>query len=170
MGLYTSPHLVSIRERIQINREPISEAAFAEGMDAVRTAIRKCEGVEATFFEIITALALWYFAREKVEWIVWETGLGGRLDATNIVRPEVCIITNIGLDHTQYLGPTLAEIALEKAGIIKKNIPVVILSAKGHALTKIEAENAGAAMFLTKPFSPNQLLEETKKILGQTPK
>ena len=133
VGLYTSPHLVSIRERIQVNREPISEAAFAEGMEAVRTAFRECEGVEPTFFEIITALALWYFAREKVDWVVWETGLGGRLDATNIVRPEICIITNIGLDHTQYLGPTLGEIALEKAGIIKTGVPVISGVGAGEA-------------------------------------
>src|SRR5277367_4695727 len=106
VGLYTSPHLVSVRERIQIDRQLISEADFALGMEIVRSAIESMEDPSATFFEITTALALWYFAREKVDWAVWETGLGGRLDATNIVRPEVCIITNIGLDHQQYLGPS----------------------------------------------------------------
>jgi dihydrofolate synthase/folylpolyglutamate synthase len=120
-GLYTSPHLVSIRERIQIDRVPIPEADFGEGMAHVLTA---AEG-EPTFFELMTALALWYFDRERVDWVVWETGLGGRLDATNIVRPTVSIITSISLEHTQYLGSTLAEIAHEKAGIIKPGVPVV---------------------------------------------
>jgi dihydrofolate synthase/folylpolyglutamate synthase len=130
VGLYTSPHLVSVRERIQIDRQPISEAGFAEGMEAVRAAMTEAP---ATFFEIMTGLALRHFAREKVEWVVWETGLGGRLDATNIVRPEVCIITNIGLDHQQYLGQSLREIAAEKAGIIKRRVPVVSAVEAGEA-------------------------------------
>jgi len=125
VGLYTSPHLVTIRERFQIDRIPISEADFVEGMTAVRAAAEQMKGQAPTFFEIATALALWYFARQKVDWVVWETGLGGRLDATNIVNPDVCIITNIGLEHQQYLGNTLAEIAKEKAGIIKPHVPVV---------------------------------------------
>lgn len=126
VGLYTSPHLVSVRERIQIDREPISEADFAEGMDVVRRAVTEQKDQEVTFFELMTALALWYFGREKVDWVVWETGLGGRLDATNIVQPEVCIITNVGLDHQQYLGESMREIATEKAGIIKPGVPSVI--------------------------------------------
>jgi dihydrofolate synthase/folylpolyglutamate synthase len=124
-GLYTSPHLVSVRERIQVNRVPISEVDFGEGMEVVRDAAQRIDGQEPTFFELMTALALWHFAREKVEWVVWETGLGGRLDASNIVTPEVCIITNIGLEHQQYLGDSLAKIAAEKAGIIKAAVPVV---------------------------------------------
>jgi dihydrofolate synthase/folylpolyglutamate synthase len=122
VGLYTSPHLVSIRERIQINRKPISEEAFGEGMAAVVAAAGESE---PTFFELMTALALWYFAREKVDWVVWETGLGGRLDATNIVMPAICIITNVSLEHTQYLGKDLESVAREKAGIIKRGVPVV---------------------------------------------
>ena len=133
VGLYTSPHLVSVRERIQIDRGPISEADFAEGMTAVRDAVRGVENPPATFFELMTALALRHFARERVDWVVWETGLGGRLDATNIVTPEVCIITNIGLEHQQYLGPTLPEIAAEKAGIIKPGVPVVSAVEPGPA-------------------------------------
>jgi dihydrofolate synthase/folylpolyglutamate synthase len=132
VGLYTSPHLVSVRERIQIDRAPISQTDFVLGMIEVREAT-KIKKQEPTFFEILTALALWYFAREKVEWVVWETGLGGRLDATNIVDPDVCIITNIGLEHQQYLGGTLVEIAGEKAGIIKQNVPVVTAVAPGRA-------------------------------------
>ncbi len=138
VGLYTSPHLVSIRERIQINRTLISEADFAEGISAVRQAIGQMEHQSITFFEIMTALALWFFAREKVDWVVWETGLGGRLDATNIVEPAVCIITNIGLDHQQYLGNTLREIAAEKAGIIKPGIPVITAVEDGEASAVIE--------------------------------
>jgi dihydrofolate synthase/folylpolyglutamate synthase len=125
VGLYTSPHLVSVRERIQIDRVPISETDFAQGMEIVRRAIDGMKDPSTTFFEITSALALWYFARETVDWVVWETGLGGRLDATNIVTPEICIITNIGLEHQQYLGGSLAEIAAEKAGIIKPGVPVV---------------------------------------------
>jgi dihydrofolate synthase/folylpolyglutamate synthase len=133
VGLYTSPHLVSVRERVQIDRVPISESAFAEGMTAVREALRGVENPPATFFELMTALALHHFARERVDFVVWETGLGGRLDATNIVTPEVCIITNIGLEHQQYLGPTLPEIATEKAGIIKVGVPVVSAVEAGPA-------------------------------------
>ena len=137
VGLYTSPHLVSVRERIQINRELISEADFGEGMEVVRNAAIKLNQ-EPTFFELTTALALWYFGREKVDWVVWETGLGGRLDATNIVTPEVCIITNIGLEHQQYLGPTLAEITVEKAGIIKPGVRVVTTVGPGEVLEIIK--------------------------------
>jgi dihydrofolate synthase / folylpolyglutamate synthase len=133
VGLYTSPHLVSVRERIQIDRNLISEADFAEGMAAVKWAVEEIGNHEGTYFELMTALALWYFAREKVDWVVWETGLGGRLDATNIVRPEVCIITNIGLDHQQYLGESLQDIAAEKAGIIKYQVPVISAVEIGEA-------------------------------------
>jgi dihydrofolate synthase/folylpolyglutamate synthase len=156
VGLYTSPHLVSVRERIQVGRVPIAEEDFAEGMAAVRQAIDGTDGEPRTFFELITALALWYFAREKVDWVVWETGLGGRLDATNIVRPEVCIITNIGLDHQAYLGQTLAEIAAEKAGIIKPGVPVVSAVACGEAAETIgaAARNTGSPLTLIHSDSP----------------
>jgi dihydrofolate synthase/folylpolyglutamate synthase len=136
-GLYTSPHLVSVRERIQVNRDPISESAFVEGFQAVRRAVEETRREEVTFFEWMTALALWHFGREGVEWVVWETGLGGRLDATNIVVPEVCIITNIGPDHQKYLGESLREIAAEKAGIIKAGVPVVSAVEEGEALEVI---------------------------------
>jgi dihydrofolate synthase/folylpolyglutamate synthase len=149
-GLYTSPHLVSVRERIQIDRRPISESDFAAGMEAVQLALDRLSNPPATFFEIMTALALWHFAREKTDWIVWETGLGGRLDATNIVQPEVCIITNIGLDHQQYLGHRLEEIAAEKAGIIKPGVPVVSAVDPGEARDVIvrEAEAQGSPLTL----------------------
>src|SRR5271170_1782734 len=149
VGLYTSPHLVSVRERIQIDRRPISEADFAEGMTVVRRAVVEHKDHEATFFEMMTALALWYFAREKVDWVVWATGLGGRLDATNIVRPEVCIITNIGLDHQQYLGNTLREIAAEKAAIIKPGVPVVSAVEPGEAAEVIVGRAGAVGSALT---------------------
>jgi len=150
VGLYTSPHLVSVRERIQIDRQPISEADFAEGMAAVGRGVEENRNHETTFFELMTALALWYFGREKVDWVVWETGLGGRLDATNIVRPEVCIITNIGLDHQQYLGKSLRDIAAEKAGIIKPGVPVISAVENGEAADVIRecAKAGGCALSL----------------------
>jgi dihydrofolate synthase/folylpolyglutamate synthase len=150
VGLYTSPHLVSVRERIQIDRQPISEADFATGMAEVRKQVDAQKDHEITFFELMTALALWYFAREKVDWVVWETGLGGRLDATNIVTPEICIITNIGLDHQQYLGGSLAEIAAEKAGILKPGVPVISAVEAGEAAEVIRshAKTVGSALTL----------------------
>ncbi len=157
VGLYTSPHLVSVRERIQIDRQPISEPDFAEGMTVVRKIVEEQVDGEATFFELTTAIALWYFGREKVDWVVWETGLGGRLDATNIVRPEVCIITNIGLDHQQYLGETLAAIAAEKAGIIKPGVPVISAVELGAA-SEIIAETARAE------GSPLTLIHRDRKV------
>jgi dihydrofolate synthase/folylpolyglutamate synthase len=150
VGLYTSPHLVSVRERIQIDRSPISETDFAEGMTVVHHAMEKTGNQEATFFERMTALALWYFSREKVDWVVWETGLGGRLDATNIVRPEVCIITNIGLDHQPYLGESLRDIATEKAGIIKPGVPVMsaVEIDEASEVVRKRAEAEGCALAL----------------------
>lgn len=150
VGLYTSPHLVSVRERIQVDRTPISEADFVGGMTAVREAVETRLKMEVTFFELMTALALWYFSREKVEWVVWETGLGGRLDATNIVQPEICIITNIGLDHQQYLGESVAAIAEEKAGIIKPRVPVISAVDPGEAAEVIarRAKSEGSRLTL----------------------
>jgi dihydrofolate synthase / folylpolyglutamate synthase len=149
-GLYTSPHLVGVRERIQVDRRLISEADFAEGMTVVRRAVDGQRDRDATFFELMTALALWYFGREKVDWVVWETGLGGRLDATNIVQPEICIIANIGLDHQQYLGESLRDIAAEKAGIMKHQAPVVSAVESGEAADVIRecAKARGCALTL----------------------
>jgi dihydrofolate synthase/folylpolyglutamate synthase len=156
VGLYTSPHLISIRERIQIDREPVSETVFAEGMAAVREAVEACADLEPTFFEIMTALALWVFERGEVDWVVWETGLGGRLDATNIVQPRVCIITNIALDHTEYLGTTLGQIAREKAGIIKAGVPVVSGVGAGEAgdIVASRARELGAPLVLVEEKVP----------------
>ena len=123
-GLFTSPHLVSYRERIQINGARISEHSVAAGLEKIHGIIESWDP-HPTFFEITTALALDYFAQQGTDLIVLETGMGGRLDATNVVTPLVSVITPIALDHQQWLGQTIAEIAGEKAGIIKPGVPVV---------------------------------------------
>ncbi|MBN8247767.1 MAG: bifunctional folylpolyglutamate synthase/dihydrofolate synthase [Verrucomicrobia bacterium] len=125
VGLYTSPHLVRFGERIQVNRVPVSDEILARGVAELREKIAGLAGPEPTFFEFTTALALRCFQQAGVDLVIWETGLGGRLDATNVVTPLASVITNIGLDHQQVLGPTLAHIAAEKAGIIKSGVPVL---------------------------------------------
>jgi dihydrofolate synthase/folylpolyglutamate synthase len=122
-GLYTSPHLKDFRERIRINGKMVPKSFVT---NFVKTQQKLVEEIEPSFFEVTVAMAFDYFAKEKVDIAIIEVGLGGRLDSTNIITPELSIITNISLDHTNILGNTLAEIAVEKAGIIKKNIPVVI--------------------------------------------
>jgi dihydrofolate synthase / folylpolyglutamate synthase len=122
-GLYTSPHLHDFRERIKVNGEMCSEAFVTGFIEKIQPLI---EEIEPSFFEITVAMAFEYFAEKKVDIAIIETGLGGRLDSTNIINPEVSIITNIGWDHMQLLGDTLEKIAYEKAGIIKENVPVVI--------------------------------------------
>jgi len=136
-GLYTSPHLVAIGERIQIDRQPLADAAVVKRAEQLRphyAAIRTEDPESApTFFELITAAALLEFAERKVDVAILETGLGGRLDATNICAPEVCVITSIGLDHQEYLGSTLTSIAAEKAGILKPNVPCVVADMPAEA-------------------------------------
>jgi len=123
VGLYTSPHLKDYRERIAINGKPISEDYVTDFMNKNKSFF---EANELSFFEMSVGLAFQYFVNEKTDINIIEVGMGGRLDSTNIITPLVSVITNIGLDHTQFLGDTLEAIASEKAGIIKPNIPVVI--------------------------------------------
>lgn len=123
VGLYTSPHLKDFRERIKINGQMCTEDFVVNFVEKIKPAI---EEIEPSFFELTVAMAFQYFADEKVDIAVIETGLGGRLDSTNIISPILSVITNIGLDHTNMLGTTLPEIAFEKAGIIKHKTPVVI--------------------------------------------
>lgn len=123
VGLYTSPHLVDFRERIRVNGEMVSEDYVVRFVEEQRPFF---EPLQPSFFEVTTALAFKYFQDMQVDVAVVEVGLGGRLDCTNIISPELCVITNISFDHTQFLGNTLAQIATEKAGIIKKGIPVVV--------------------------------------------
>ncbi len=135
-GLYTSPHLCDPRERFQIERTNISKADFASVLSDMRPHIEDLTGV--TFFEIATALALEWFARHNVSVAVLEVGLGGRLDATNVVSPAICAITSISFDHVSLLGKTLGEIAAEKGGIIKAGVPVVCAPQKPAALARLE--------------------------------
>jgi len=124
-GLYTSPHLKDFRERIKINGEMISEDDVIKWVEKYPIKNNLWE-MEPSFFELTAAMAFDYFAKMKVDIAIIEVGLGGRLDSTNIITPEVSVITNIGLDHTDLLGETLEKIAIEKAGIIKKDIPAII--------------------------------------------
>ena len=123
VGLFTSPHLVSLCERIRINGQPIPEAEVAAFVTTYRSQL---DALQPSFFETMTALAFAYFVRQQVDIAVIEVGLGGRLDSTNVLTPVLSVITNIGLDHTEFLGTTLPQIAAEKAGIIKPGVPVVI--------------------------------------------
>lgn len=125
-GFFSSPHLISVRERFRVNGKAILPSEFSSLMDEMMPAIEemRAAGHCPTYFEVNTVMAAMFFARRKTDFVVWETGMGGRLDATNIVRPIASVITGISLEHQQYLGNTLAEIAGEKAGIIKTDIPV----------------------------------------------
>ena len=123
VGLFTSPHLVSLTERIRINGQPIPEAEVAAFVSEHKDFL---DAVQPSFFETMTAMAFDYFVREQVDIAVVETGLGGRLDSTNVLTPLLSVITNIGMDHTEFLGNTLTKIAREKAGIIKPGVPCVI--------------------------------------------
>lgn len=123
VGLYTSPHLIDFRERIKINGNEITENDVVDFVDNHKDIIAK---LKPSFFEMTVAMAFDYFARQEVDVAVIEVGMGGRLDSTNIITPLVSVITNIGLDHMQFLGNTISDIAMEKAGIIKNGIPVII--------------------------------------------
>jgi dihydrofolate synthase/folylpolyglutamate synthase len=123
VGLYTSPHLVDFSERIRVNGQPISEEYVTEFIEKEKSFF---EPLKPSFFELTTAMAFKYFAEMDVDIAVIEVGLGGRLDCTNIITPALSVITNIGFDHMKFLGNSLEQIATEKAGIIKKNVPVVI--------------------------------------------
>jgi dihydrofolate synthase/folylpolyglutamate synthase len=143
VGLFTSPHIFDFRERIRVNGEKISEEFVLEFCNRIQNLNLE---IEPSFFEITFAMAVCYFHSEKCSICVLETGMGGRLDATNIINPIVSVITNIGFDHTQFLGDTYAEIAFEKAGIIKKNTPVVIGETKSETkavfLNTAKSQNA----------------------------
>lgn len=155
VGLYTSPHLKDFRERIKINGRKV-------GKDFVKQFIATHKGFfevnELSFFEMTVGMAFQYFAKEKVDIAVVEVGLGGRLDSTNIITPEVSLITNIGLDHTHILGNTLEKIALEKAGIIKRGVPVVVSEKQSETegiFKLIAAKNQSKIIFAEEEEIPN---------------
>lgn len=179
-GLYTSPHLVSFTERIRINDIPISEEKVVELACRVRDAYRAdspsgaSDVLNPTFFEVTTAMAFTYFAEQGVDIAVIEVGMGGRLDSTNVITPLVSVVTNVELEHTEYLGTTLTQIAGEKAGIIKQGVPVVTGAVQEEVLEVIEgtAANRNAPLFLlSRDFRPAKLIscpEPTFDYMGIT--
>lgn len=167
VGLYTSPHLASFTERIRINNLPISETDVVRLTLYIREAIAKVD-IKPTFFEFVTAMAFYYFVREKVDWAVVEAGMGGRLDATNVLLPEVSIITNIGLDHKEFLGESISDIAFEKASIIKPTIPVVTATHHPEALEVVGriAKNCGSKIHIyDKDFKSTLIAMDDKHII-----
>lgn len=152
VGLYTSPHLVDFRERIKVNGECIPEQYV---IDFVKQEKQFFEPLHPSFFELTTAMAFKYFAEKKVDVAVIEVGLGGRLDCTNIISPILSIITNISFDHTQFLGNTLEQIAIEKAGIIKRETPVVIGEAtkETHEVFVRKAQEMNAPIFFAEELN-----------------
>jgi dihydrofolate synthase/folylpolyglutamate synthase len=136
-GLYTSPHLVRFNERIVVDRQPISDENVLSAYRTVKTAAKVDR--EPTFFEFATAMAFHEFKCRKVEWAVVETGMGGRLDATNIIHPALSIITNVSVEHREYLGRRISQIAGEKAGIIKTGVPVVTAVRQKTAIAVVES-------------------------------
>lgn len=161
VGLYTSPHLLDFRERIRVNGEPISKELVVDFIERYQ---HVDANVDPSFFELTTIMAFEHFAREKVDYAVIEVGLGGRLDTTNIITPELCVITNISLDHIALLGDTEEKIAAEKAGIIKSNIPVVIGEANPGVREVFEnkAKEVGAPIVFAE--DDNQLVNYTSSL------
>ena len=155
-GLYTSPHLRSFTERIRIDGQEITEEGVVEFVANNKAFL---DELQPSFFEMTVGMAFWYFAKEAVDVAVIEVGMGGRLDSTNVIHPELCVITNIGYDHTQFLGNTLPLIAGEKAGIIKSGVPVVISQSQKE--TQAVFAQQAAAMQASIVFA-DQLWEVTK--------
>ncbi len=136
VGAFTSPHLIHVLERIRVDGKPVSEGKFVRAMNRIQ---KYFDRIQPTFFEIMNAVAFLIFQQEKVEWAVVEVGLGGKLDSTNILNPEVSVLSTIDLDHTEVLGSTIGEIAADKAGIIKSGAPVFTSVQKREALAPIRA-------------------------------
>jgi dihydrofolate synthase / folylpolyglutamate synthase len=161
VGLYTSPHLKDFRERIKINGKVISEEDVIGFIEDNKSFL---EELKLSFFEMTVGLAFDCFAKQKVTIAIIEVGLGGRLDSTNIITPEVSVITNIGLDHTQFLGETLPEIAFEKAGIIKPTVPIVIGEFQEEVFPVFEkiAQEKNAPLFLASNIYTSNYLTDLK--------
>jgi dihydrofolate synthase / folylpolyglutamate synthase len=158
-GLFTSPHLITFRERIRVNGQMISENAVASGLTSIRNLTADWDP-QPTFFEITTGLALKYFADARLDAVILETGLGGRLDATNAVQSNVSVITSIALDHQEWLGDSLEKIAAEKAGIIKTKVPVVSAPQKKEievVLRKRAMDCESPIEFITKPYEQHPI-------------
>jgi dihydrofolate synthase/folylpolyglutamate synthase len=168
VGLFTSPHLVSFRERIQVNRQLISENELIRLVEEIQPLLKQFPADNhLTLFEVVTVMALKFFAEHACDLVIWETGLGGRLDATNIVTPLASVITNIAFDHQQWLGDTLEKIAAEKAGIIKPGIPVVTATEEKSALVVIEKIARERKSPLTKVNSEFRIPNSELSLLGE---
>jgi dihydrofolate synthase / folylpolyglutamate synthase len=146
-GLYTSPHLVDYTERVRINEKDISKAKFASAVAKVKRAINKMPSIMLTEFEVLTAAGFVMLKEQKVKVAIIEVGLGGRLDATNVISPIISVITNIDLDHMDMLGESIDSIAAEKAGIIKRGVPVVTAATKGLLVIKSKCRQNNASLF-----------------------
>ncbi len=170
VGLYTSPHLVDFRERIRINGEMIPEQGV---IDFVAQTIMQSDNrafKNLSFFEMTVGMAFDYFAKEKVDIAVIEVGMGGRLDSTNVITPELSVITNIGLDHTQFLGDTLEKIAMEKAGIIKEGVPVVVGETQPETepvFRRIAAERKAPITFADQHYVVDDIGRYTEELTGE---
>jgi dihydrofolate synthase/folylpolyglutamate synthase len=167
VGLFTSPHIISFTERIRVNGEEITENEVIELAEEIKDIVVHLGDFSPTFFEVVTAMALLYFKRKKVGIAVIEVGMGGRLDATNIITPEISIITNISYDHREFLGGTLKEIAHEKAGIIKRGVPVIASYQEPEAMDVIEkkAEEKDSELYIYgKDFSSVLKREDISEI------
>ena len=147
VGLYTSPHLVRFTERFRLSDKEVSADRILRVFEKIRVTMD--ERQPPTFFEMVTAMAFLYFAEEQADFVIAETGMGGRLDATNVISPEVCVITNVGFDHQDFLGSTLSSIAREKAGIIKQGVPVVTgaLQSVAQGILKTTCMNKSAPLY-----------------------
>ena len=168
VGMYSSPHLHSATERIRVNMQPIAQAQFAAVVQRIWRIVEQVGATGGyggvTTFEALTAMAFTHFSQIQADFQVIEVGLGGRLDATNIVDPQVCAITSISLDHTATLGDTIAQIAYEKAGIIKPNIPVIVAPQPAEAMAvirRIAAERAAPLLSVADRFSWQQTRRQT---------
>ncbi len=165
VGLYTSPHLQDIRERIRINGDMISRAALTRQIAKIEPIIEKMKGDKPTFFEIFTAIAFDHFADQQLDVVVVETGLGGRLDSTNVLKPMVCGLTSISMDHMHQLGKTLKEIATEKAGILKSDVPAISVPQDPEAervLRKIGRQNGAKLLFTGRDIDFSYRVESSR--------
>jgi dihydrofolate synthase/folylpolyglutamate synthase len=163
-GLFTSPHLAEPTERIRVDGEPVAAGRFAAAFDRVHVAVERlleagAIDLHTTYFETVTAMALLIFAEERTDMVILEVGLGGRLDATNVVRPELCVITSIDFDHEAFLGRSLESIAGEKAGILKPGIPVVFARQRPEVgpVLDARAEEVGAPVTRTSAWAVDEL-------------
>src|SRR3954469_9130663 len=167
VGLYTSPHLVDIRERMAINGEMIPQSDFARLVRLIEPIVMRMKPMP-TYFDVLTAIAFKWYAEQKAELVVVETGLGGRLDSTNVIKPEVTAITSISKDHMAQLGPTIARIAEEKAGIFKHNIPAISVTQdpEAEAVLRRVAEKVGAPFDVTGKSIEFSYRFESSRMLG----